>query len=114
MGNLEPLETLPIGITAKGGHTIPRVDSVKILGLLINAKGCKSDQRLVYSDLLPELQTEGADSSKTTSSVLRGFFVSHVNYTAPFFKWSQAGNKLDTLIGAVSQDYSAYHIPLAQ
>lgn len=75
---------------------------------------CKSDQRLVYSDLLPELQTEGADSSRTTSSVFQGFFVSHVNYMAPFLKWSQAENKLDTLIGAVSQDYWAYHIPLAQ
>lgn len=40
--NLEPLESLPIVIKAKNGQPIPRVDSVKIIGLLIDAKGCNA------------------------------------------------------------------------
>ncbi|XP_037579661.1 uncharacterized protein LOC119462388 [Dermacentor silvarum] len=40
--NLEPLESLPIVTKAKNVQPMPRVDSVKILGLLIDAKGCNA------------------------------------------------------------------------
>lgn len=40
--NLAPLETLPIKITDNTGRVIPRVEKIKILGLLIDARSCNA------------------------------------------------------------------------
>ncbi|KAH6944931.1 hypothetical protein HPB50_006247 [Hyalomma asiaticum] len=40
MRNLEPLDSLPVRLWSREGTIVPRVDSVRILGLWIDARGC--------------------------------------------------------------------------
>ncbi|KAH6922615.1 hypothetical protein HPB50_017294 [Hyalomma asiaticum] len=40
MRNLEPLDSLPVRLWSRDGTVVPRVDSVRILGLWIDVRGC--------------------------------------------------------------------------
>nr|XP_054917471.1 uncharacterized protein LOC129380469 [Dermacentor andersoni] len=103
VGNLEPLETLPVEIATRGGHLIPRVNSIKILGLLINAKGCIAEALnklgAQAKNILRLVSKRGGLKEDKLLGVFQAFFISHITCTAPYLKWSKSEkNKPDTLI----------------
>ncbi|XP_037505368.1 uncharacterized protein LOC119381667 [Rhipicephalus sanguineus] len=105
--NLAPLETLPIEIRAKNGQPIPRRDSVKILGLLIDARGCNSQAlnrltRQASNVLRLVSRVSNRRGGLKEDNLLRAyqtFFLSNVLYIAPYLNWAKAEKaKLDSLI----------------
>lgn len=105
--NLAPLETLPIKITDNTGRVIPRVEKIKILGLLIDARSCNATAlNRLTGQANSTLKLLGRVSNRNAGlkedNLIRAyhaFFISHVTYIASYLNWGKGEKaKLNALI----------------
>lgn len=103
---LTPLNQLPVALYASG-QKIPRVDSVKILGLLIDARGCNAKtitHVTAKTENMLRLIARVSNRKKGLSedNLLRmyhAFLMSHINYVASALIWTKTEKrKLNTLM----------------
>ncbi|XP_070380818.1 uncharacterized protein [Dermacentor albipictus] len=104
---LTPLDELPIALHTSDGQQIPRVDHIRILGLLIEATGCHAHSikhltaktenmiRLIH-------RVSGRRKGLCEDNLLRvyhAFLMSHINYVASAHNWTKTEKtKLNTLM----------------
>ncbi|KAL1485902.1 hypothetical protein MTO96_047176 [Rhipicephalus appendiculatus] len=107
MRNLEPLDSLPVRLWSRDGTVVPRVDSVRILGLWIDARGCNGGaiERLggqasnILSLISRITSKRGGLREDLLLTVFDAFFISHINYTVPYLQWTGTEKKkIDTII----------------
>lgn len=105
--NLTPLGDLPIALHAKDGQRIPRVDSIRILGLLVEATGCHARTikhiTAKTENMLRLIQrVSGRRRGLGEANLLRiyhAFLMSHINYVASAHNWTKVEKtKLNTLM----------------
>lgn len=104
---LPHLDQIPIALFARNGQRIPRVDSIRILGLLIDARGCNA-KTLTHITAKTEsmlrlvARVSGRRKGLGEANLLRihhAFLMSHINYVASALNWTRTEkNKLNTLI----------------
>lgn len=107
MKNLTPLEQIPIAIYTRDGQRIPRVDSIRILGLLLESKGrnSKTVARITTKTenmlrlILRVSNRRGGLSESNLLRLYHAFLMSHINYVASALHWSKTEEaKIDALM----------------
>lgn len=102
-----PLDQVPIELRTKTGQRIPRVDSLRVLGLVINAKGsnvqtiarlsAKTENMLRLVSRVTSRR--GGISEANLLRIYHAFLMSHINYVASALNWSRSEeNKINALI----------------
>lgn len=102
-----PLDQVPIDLRTKTGQRIPRVDYLRVLGLVINAKGSNMQTiarlRAKTENMLRLVSRvtsrRGGISEANLLRIYHAFLMSHINYVASALNWSRSEeNKIDALI----------------
>lgn len=104
---LTPLERVPITLHTRDGRRIPRVDSIRVLGLLLESKG-RNTQTIARITSKTEsmirliLRVSNRKGGLSESNLLRlyhAFLMSHINYVASALEWSKSEEaKINTLM----------------
>lgn len=105
--NLTPLEQIPIALYTRDGQKIPRVDSIRVLGLLLESKGgnsrtiarITSKTENMLRLILRVSNRRGGLSESNLLRLYHAFLMSHINYVASALRWSKREEaRIDTLM----------------
>lgn len=104
---LVPLEQIPIDVYTRDGQKIPRVNSINILGLLLDARGCNV-KTIAYLTAKTEnirrliMRVSNKKGGLGEDNQLRAhhaFLMSHIKYVVSALQWTKTErDKLDTLM----------------
>lgn len=94
---LTQLDQLPVALYANNGQKIPRVDSVKILGLLIDSRGCNATtitHVTAKTENMLRLIARVSNRKKGLGEdnilqLYHAFLMSDTNYVASFLVWTK-------------------------
>lgn len=104
---LTPLDQVPISVCTKDGRTIPRVNSMKILGLLLDSKGCNAKTiahlttktENILRLIMRVSNKKGGIGEDILLRAHHAFLMSHIIYIVAALNWTKTErDKLDTLM----------------
>ncbi|KAG0412376.1 hypothetical protein HPB47_010480 [Ixodes persulcatus] len=101
-----PLSEVDITIRTNTGNSIPRVDVLRVLGMLIESNGCNSrtiNKITTKTENMIRLinrvsNRRGGVKEDNLLRLFHAFLMSHFTYVAAMHCWHGHGKKLDTLI----------------
>lgn len=104
---LTPLDQIPINVYMRDGQKIPRVDSIRILGLLLDSRGCNaktiahltSKTESILRLIMRVSNKKGGIGEDNLLRAHHAFLMSHINYVVSALHWTKTErDKLDTLM----------------
>lgn len=104
---LVPLEQIPIDVYTRDGQKIPRVNSIRILGLLLDARGCNvktiahltAKTENILRLIMRVSNKKGGLGEDNLLRAHHAFLMSHINYVVSALQWTKTErDKLDTLM----------------
>lgn len=101
------MEQIPIALHTKDGQAIPRVNSIRILGLLLDARGCNTKTITHITSKTESMlrlisrvsNRKGGLGEDNLLRIYHAFLMSHIIYVASALDWTKTErNKIDTLM----------------